>query len=258
MNTQGKKTRMYDPWGYQEQDGYQSGENLFLNELDTFFASVEYHDDDNKIHFYNNDGEEKATLDVSGFTSSVIEDVYYDSDTKILTIVFDNGEKVEINLGELIVDKTFGAGLQVNDDVVSIKIDNSSEPYITVSDNGLKLSGVTSTINTEKNRAISAETLLSNSISALTYELRPLINDTLVTTNEQEVALGKYNISRSGASASDNTVFTVGRGTSNENRKNLFEIRENGDVYMWIEGEYINVNSLLSVLTNIIYDNNES
>jgi hypothetical protein len=379
-----KKTRMYEPWGYQEENNYQSEENILIGDLDSFLVDASYDSSDKKIHFTNKDGEEKATIDVTEFSSSIIESVNYDKVTKILTIKFSNGDVIEINLAELIDENEFADGLQVNDGIVSILIDNSGEPYLSVGEDGLKISGIdaaisnavdeektraeeaenslderitqvtsgisgaveviaaisgmveansqaisdeisnreaavsaeesrakaaeealqasvtaeitratqteqglnhridlvndeldaeesvresndaalnlriTTEINDEKSRAISAETALGNQISELVGDLQPILNDTLETTNENEVAFGKYNVSHTSSDSSSKTVLTIGVGTDNENRKNAFEVRENGDVYMWVENDYMNVNRLLSMLAHEVYDSDES
>jgi hypothetical protein len=44
-------------------------------------------------------------------------------------------------------------------------------------------------------------------------------------TNANEVALGKYNESN------NDTMFSIGIGTSDSDRKNAFEVKGNGDIY---------------------------
>ena len=60
------------------------------------------------------------------------------------------------------------------------------------------------------------------------------------TTNEAEHASGKYNISNTGS-----TIFSVGIGTTDTNRKNAVEVVQNGDAYMIGIGGYDgkNINS---------------
>ena len=53
------------------------------------------------------------------------------------------------------------------------------------------------------------------------------------TTNEAEHASGKYNISNTGS-----TIFSVGIGTSNDDRKNAVEVMQNGDAYVIGIGGY--------------------
>ena len=167
-----KKPRMYDPWGYQDENNYQSSEIIMENDLDSFFVDAAYNKDDNKIHFTNKDGEELVTIDVSEFDKSdkIIEKAWYE-DGKIY-ILFTNGDLVTIDVEELIDENEFKGGLQVNDGVVSILIDPTTEPYVITSDDGLKVSGIDSAIEVaveaEKNRAEGAETALNEKIEAET------------------------------------------------------------------------------------------
>ena len=91
-----RKTRMYEPWGYQDQNNYQGAEIIHENDLDSFFAGVEYKRDDNKIHFTNKDGDEVGSLNVSDFikSDSIIEKTEYKDG--ILKIYFTNGDIVTI------------------------------------------------------------------------------------------------------------------------------------------------------------------
>lgn len=380
-----KKTRMYEPWGYQEENNYESSENQFEIELNELFASAAYNEQDKKIHFFNNDGEDLSgsTIDTTQFASSVIEEAYYDKDTKELVIKFSNGDEVRINMAEIIDENEFADGLQVDSDgIVSVKIDESSDSYLTVGSDGIKLSGVKDAIDAETARATSAETTLQEAIdneisratsaetaldvkinqeiqdrkddvdaeetrakakedeikAALDAEiarskredelhddelsalntrvglldtkldaeitrstsadtvldnkitaeetrakeeenaindriddiisgatpiakLEELIeklgykdNETLTLTNEHEVAFGEYNISHTSEDASGQTIFSVGNGTSESEKSNAIEIMKNGDVYLWVEGDFMNINKLLGQLAHEIYD----
>lgn len=432
-----RKTRMYEPWGYREENDYQSGENQFEKELNELFASASYNKDDKKIHFFNNDGLDLSgsSIDTNEFASGVIESATYDKETKILTIVFSNGDIVEVNLADLIDENEFADGLQVNDGIVSIKLDGESEAYLTVSPSGLKLSGVDAAIEAEKTRAEEAETALQAAIEAegqraqeaeealdtkiedeiaratsaetaldtkitqeivdreadvdaeearakaaeetldakldqeiqdrkddvdaeedrataaeaaekaraeaaeaaanrridtlndaldaekgireaadirlenmitaetnratsaetaldakidqeiadriadvdaeearatsaeteletaldvLNQKLGYKDNETLQKNGEHEVAFGSYNISNSGDTPADRTIFSIGNGTADDARSNAFEVRENGDVYMWIENDYMQINRLLAMLAHEVYDDDDN
>lgn len=61
----------------------------------------------------------------------------------------------------------------------------------------------------------------------------------LVAENENEIALGKYNKS------SGDTVFSFGIGTSENDRKNAVEIKNDGNIYIWSEGEYVCLNEII-------------
>ncbi len=324
-----RKTRIYEPWGYREEDNYESVAGAFENLLEKFFTSVKYDKENNKIIFGNKDNEDIATLDLSGLTPS--GGTFYE----------------------------FNGGLQENAGTVSVLVDPESEDYLSVSDNGVKVSGIDAAIDNavtvEKNRAESAENTLNERINAEESErteadnqileaiaqetsartesdnqildsiaqeisartdadnqilediaqetvratsaetglqaaiaaeeerakakedelderiseiasgsselLEELIeklgykdNDTLVTTNEHEVAFGEYNISNTSEEASGQTIFSIGNGTSDANRSNAVDVRKNGDVYLLIEGEMMNINLLLGQIAHEVYD----
>jgi hypothetical protein len=189
-----KKTRMYEPWGYQEENNYESSENQFEIELNELFASATYDDSDKKIHFFNNDGKEVSgsSIDTTQFAGgSIIKRAYYDPETKILTIEFENGDKVEVDFGKLVDETEFGDGLQVVDSIVSILVDASGEPYLSVSDSGIKISGVDNAIATavaaEKARAEQAEADLQAAIEA--EEARATSAETALDAKiDQEIA----------------------------------------------------------------------
>ena len=79
-------------------------------------------------------------------------------------------------------------------------------------------------------------------------------NPTLEKNNLHEVAFGNYNVSNTGPNPSDQTIFSVGIGTSEEDRKNAIEIRNDGTVLMWVEGDFLNINDLLSMLAHETYN----
>ena len=423
-----RKTRMYEPWGYRDENNYESSEIIYENDLESFFADVNYSKDDNKIHFYNKDGEEKVALDVSEFvkSDSIIDKVEYKDG--ILTITFTNGDEVHIDLSQLIDENEFKDGLIVDGHVVKVLIDGESDDYLSVGENGVKVAGVKADIKAEEARATSAETTLDEKIGAeiaratsaetaldtkinkeiadriadvdeeenrakaaeqtlttnlaneitratqteqglnhridvlndeldaeesaresndaalslrITTEVNDRIaavnaekaraevaeaalndkidaeisnreaadsvisgavdtlstnlsnevqrakdeeeaineriddlisggsidkldelieklgykdNDTLQLTNEHEVAFGEWNVSSASTEPSGQTVFSIGIGTSESDRKNAFEVRKDGSVYMWVEGGYVQINNLIAQLANEVYD----
>jgi hypothetical protein len=420
-----KKTRMYEPWGYQEENNYESSENQFEIELNELFASATYDDSDKKIHFFNNDGKEVSgsSIDTTQFAGgSIIKRAYYDPETKEIVIEFENGDVVKIDAHDLIDEYEFGGGLQIDGDgKVSILVDASGEPYLSVSESGIKISGVDNAIatavaaekaraeqaeadlqaaieaeearatsaetaldakidqeiadriadvdaeetrakaaeaaldtkidqeiqdrkddvdaeearataaeaaekaraeaaeaaanrridtlndaldaektlreaadvrlenmitaetnratsaetaldnkidqeiadriadvNAEEARAISAETELETALDVLNQKLGYKDNETLQKNGEHEVAFGSYNISNTGDTPADRTIFSIGNGTADDARSNALEVRENGDVYMWIENDYMQINRLLAMLAHEVYDDDDN
>ena len=82
---------------------------------------------------------------------------------------------VYLNVSELIVESEFADGLKVNNHVVSVKIDETSEPFISVGPDGIKINGIqaaiTSSVTAEQERAEEAEDALQEGINALQTEL---------------------------------------------------------------------------------------
>lgn len=74
------------------------------------------------------------------------------------------------------------------------------------------------------------------------------VSEGIQTNNDKEASFGTYNVSRTGSSDSEKTAFSIGIGTSDANRKNAFEIMKNGDIYMWINGEFKCINRIIENL----------
>lgn len=79
------------------------------------------------------------------------------------------------------------------------------------------------------------------------------VSDTVEVKNDDEVALGVYNASHTGDNDALKTIFSVGIGTSDADRKNAFEVRRNGDIYMLVEGQNYKLNDLLAKLIDRLY-----
>ena len=159
-----RKTRMYEPWGYRDENNYESSEIIHENDLESFFSDVNYNKDDNKIHFQNKDGEEVASLDVNEFvkSDSIIDHTEYADG--ILKIFFTNGDVVTIDLTELLDENEFKDGLIVEDGIVKVLVDGDSDKYISVSENGVKVAGVEADIEAEKTRAEGEEERIENKL----------------------------------------------------------------------------------------------
>lgn len=66
--------------------------------------------------------------------------------------------------------------------------------------------------------------------------------------NAYEHASGRYNVSRTGNTEADRTIFTVGNGTgTGESASNAFEIRQNDDIYIIKNNSYIKLQDNLGV-----------
>ena len=66
-----------------------------------------------------------------------------------------------------------------------------------------------------------------------------------LANNTAEVAIGKANVSNTGSTDADKTLFSVGNGTNSSNRHNAFEIRMNGDIYISKDGQDVKLQDQL-------------
>ena len=157
---------MYEPYGYEDNSNYISKKDQIERELQQNrindckeFASVEYNETLQAFVFKNVKGQERGYAYMSDIIpSDLIKDAYYDSSSKSLIITFVNGKIVTIPLDDLIDVVEAGDGLKNIDGKFYINLTEDCERFLTVDENGLKLSGVQDAINVERDRAISAET----------------------------------------------------------------------------------------------------
>ena len=96
--------------------------------------------------------------------------------------------------------------------------------------------------------------VLHREFHELEDEIGIITNPTLERTNQYESAFGTYNKSNTGTEPSQQTIFSIGIGTSETDRRNAVEVRKDGNLYLWVEGEYMCVNDLLSMLAHETYN----
>ena len=107
-------------------------------------------DDSDLVYTLIVDGEERGTINIP--KDQFLEDVNYDDDTKELVFIFvtsdENNKEVRINIGNLVDIYSAGNGLSLTEGQFAIKLDPSTESYITVGADGLKVSGLDSKFDT--------------------------------------------------------------------------------------------------------------
>ena len=82
-----------------------------------------------------------------------------------------------IDIESFITESEFGNGLQVSSHVVSVKVDSSSDSYLSVGSSGVKLSGVSSAISS-----------INSDIYDLTDSVSQLDNATVKTYDDQDIS----------------------------------------------------------------------
>jgi hypothetical protein len=110
-----------------------------------------------KIQLCGIDGTVVSELDATPFIKDgMLEDVAYDADTKVITFTWNTaaGTKTDsIEIKDLIDVYTAGNGLTLADNKFSVKVADSSETFLSVDENGVKLSGVQAAIDSAKSDA---------------------------------------------------------------------------------------------------------
>lgn len=113
-----------------------------------------------------------STIEVAEFLKDgMIDNVSYDKDRNVLVFTFNtagNKEQIEVELGSLVNLYNAGNGLSLDGGVFSVKVDGLSE-FLSVSENGVKVSGVQQAINT-------AVSDVTNEVKVVSGELNNKLN----------------------------------------------------------------------------------
>jgi len=207
---------------------------LNIDAATKLFADATYYKHDNKIRFKNQEGSEICSINVSEFTPAVIERTWVSDG--IIYIEFANGDIVEIDVSQIIDEDMFEDGLQVIDGKVSVKKDPTSEDYLSVSSNGVKVSGIDAKIEAitsgvseeiaaERERATSAETEIKTDLEDKIAQLRQnLTAETNRATAKEEELEGADIVS--GNIASDATISIT---------------KNNGDIITFASAEQVDL-----------------
>lgn len=111
-----------------------------------------------------------AEVDASDFIKDgMVNTVSFDPKSKALTITFntDSGkETITVDLSSLVDTYTAGNGIAIDKNAVSIKVDPTSEEFLSVDTAGVKISGVQSAIDAAKSEVVggAADTATSNTV----------------------------------------------------------------------------------------------
>lgn len=132
--------------------------------------NLKYDSTNKKIQLLGINDAKIAEIDATDFIKDgMVDNVEFDPETKILTITFNTvsgKEAIPVNLSSLVDTYTAGNGIAIAGNVVSVKRDTTSESFLTIGTNGVKLSGVQDEIDTAKNAVIGydSDTAASNTV----------------------------------------------------------------------------------------------
>lgn len=145
----------------------------------------------NDLVYYLKDstGTTQGTINIPQDT--FLEDVTFDGATNDLTFIFNTisgKQNVVANLASLIDTYTAGDGLHVNDKSFSIKIDENSQPYMSVTADGLAITGVNEALVLKADKS---DTHTKSEIAAMVSDINiDIAGNTQAITNETTRATG--------------------------------------------------------------------
>lgn len=132
-------------WGFVDDSGTLitiTSSNVSIDELNNILGTINIvPNDDNYVLMVN--GREAGVISIT--SQLKLKNVVYNPDTQSIEFTFDSDEgekKVSVDVHELVDVYTAGQGLGVDKNQFFIKIDPSSEKYLSVSENGIKISGL--------------------------------------------------------------------------------------------------------------------
>lgn len=134
-----------------------------------------------EIQLIGKDGAIISRIDVADFIKDgILDNVTLNSVDPLnpyLSFIFNSAsgkDVINVPVKDLVDIYKAGNGLVLNGGYFAIKIDESSEIFLTVSDSGLKLNGIKEAINTAKSEVVNQ---LNNEVTTLTTAIANLTND---------------------------------------------------------------------------------
>ena len=122
-------------------------------------VALAYDSDAKAIKLTGKDGADLGSVDATPFIKDgMLDNVEYDEETNTLTFTWntDGGTKTDtVVLSDIIEPYTAGNGLKLEDNEFAVKVAEGNESFLTVDENGVKLSGVADAIADAKAAAIS-------------------------------------------------------------------------------------------------------
>ena len=150
------------------------------------------------------------------YKDSSLKSVKLDGQTLVFTYILANGgnEDVRVDVSSFLTESEHGDGLQVIDHIISVKRDANSEPFLTVSEDGIKLSGVQNAINTAVTSAITSITNTINNLDATVSGTTAKIS---VTVKQVDGKLSGVTVTETDIASANDLTQEVTRATNAEN-----------------------------------------
>ena len=172
----------------------------------------------------------KGTINIP--KDQFLKQVTYDNSTNILTFIITTSSgidnKIDIDLTDLVDDYKSGNGLKLESKTFSILIDGNSDKYLTLSENGLKLSGIDEELKKystteELNKNFATKQELNNEIERAKSEELKLLG----SESDDESVLSLYGVKKyASINKGDLTEINIKIDTINSNLNNYVTKKE--------------------------------
>ena len=187
--------------------------------------------------------------------SSLVKSTSYDAEKNLLIFTVDNDKEIKVDLTNLIKDSDL-VQRQLFDDfknnvssITSNLSGNLNELSVNVDDKFYVVSKALNELKDDLEDAIDESMVikgmgensltLKDSDSIAKGKNSLALGTGVVALNDYEISLGKYNDS------TNDTAFSFGIGSSENDRKNAIEIKNDGRIYIWSEGNYVCLNEII-------------
>lgn len=148
----------------------------------------------------NSNGDEVGDR-INIYKDSALQSAVLDEQELVLTYLLSDGSTsiIRADISKFLHEDEFGNGLEITDNIVNIKIANDSEAFLTLDENGIKLYGVQTAIDTVKEELLGDYSEIEEE-----YQLNTLasINQTILD-NEQAIAAALTDLEETKAEKSD-------------------------------------------------------
>ena len=201
--------------------------------------------------------------------SSLVNSTTYDAEKNLLIFTVDNGKEIKVDLTDLIEDSDLVQRRIF--DCFKNKISSfSSDTVNSISELRAATSNTSENIKKLEQNLEDTSYTTAKALNKLKDDLEDAIDESmiirgigensailkdsgsiakgkdsialgtgLIASNDYEIALGKYN------NSNEDTAFSFGIGTSESERKNAVEIKKDGKIYIWSEGNYVSLNKTI-------------
>lgn len=174
-------------------------------------SKLNYNANTGEIELCSVNGKVISKLDVAEFAvAGLIEDVGYDSANNSLVFIWNttSGTKTSVvPLEDMLSPYTEGEGIQIKESVISTRIDPETESYLSVTNSGLKVSGIDAALDEISVRVVTQLDELNTRVESIASAQASLdIDQTLLYSDVSELKVTTAALTDTLTELSDKTI----------------------------------------------------